>query len=88
MLVSSANQIGLDISDIIFGRLLMYKNKIMVQVLSLVEPCVWSAPIYKNISLNNFLTKLSDNVEYVLEVDYVLGKGKNMFLYFGSGLLG
>jgi len=27
MLVSSANQIGLDISDIIFGRLLMYKNK-------------------------------------------------------------
>jgi len=40
MLVSSANQIGLDISDIIFGRLLMYKNKIMVQVLSLVEPCV------------------------------------------------
>jgi len=27
MLVLSANQIGLDISDIIFGRLLMYKRK-------------------------------------------------------------
>jgi len=56
----------------------------MVQILSLAEPHVRMAAIYKNISWNNFLTKLSDNVEYVL----VLGKGKNMFLYFGSGLLG
>jgi hypothetical protein len=53
LLVSSANQIGLDISDIIFGRLLLYKSKI----LSLAEPHVRMAAIYKNISRNNFLTK-------------------------------
>ena len=36
MSVSSANQIGLDISSIIFGRLLMYKSKNNVPS---TEPC-------------------------------------------------
>jgi len=34
----------------------------MVQVLGLAEPRVRVALIYKNVSWNNFLTKLSDNI--------------------------
>ena len=60
MLVSSASKIGLDISNIIFGRTLMYKRK---NNGSSTEPCgtpYSTGSHLEKISWNYFLTKLSD----------------------------
>jgi ABC-type Mn2+/Zn2+ transport system permease subunit len=39
MLVLSANNVGLDISDIVFGKLLIYKRKKHVGLLLDYSPC-------------------------------------------------